>query len=173
MDHPNGQIKIKVDKQIIAEKSVIKLLGVNISNDLSWGNHTRKLIGTLRHCYRSFSRSCKILTTDTRKLLYNSAIASRLNYGDIIWDRCNIDSVNKLQTIQNRCARKINGTMPGSHAVPQIRQLGWLTLELKRRLHKCVMMHELLLGRGPDILIRELKPWTERHQRTTRGAAND
>lgn len=112
---------------------------VTISNDLSWDNHTRKLIGTLRHCYRSFSRSCKVLTIDSRKLLYNSAIASRLNYGDIIWDRCAIDSINKLQTIQNRCARRINNSMPGTQALPQIRQLGWLTVVEKRKLYKCVM----------------------------------
>ena len=167
------QIKIKVDNQILLEKEVVKILGINISNDLSWENHTRKLIGTMRHYYRSFSRSCKVLTKDSKRLLYNSAIASRLNYGDIVWDRCGVDSVNKLQTVQNRCARRINEAMPWSHALPHIRSLGWITLDMKRKLHKCVMLHELLYERGPEILIDELKPYTNRHARTTRRAANE
>ena len=44
---------------------------------------------------------------------------------------------------------------------------------MKRKLHKCVMLHELLHERGPEMLIDELEPYTKRHSRTTRRAANE
>ena len=125
-------------------------------NDLSWDSHTNKLIGSLRHCYRSFSRSCKWLTVDSRKLLYNAAIASRINYCDAIWDKCKQDTVKKLQTIQNRCARRILEASPGASAGPLLRELGWLTLQEKRKLHKCVLVHGLMQGKGPHALCSEL-----------------
>ena len=166
-------IKIQVNKQLIPEKDAITILGVTIGNDLSWDMHTAKLIGNLKHRFRSFSRSCKLLTIDSRKLLYNAAIASRLNYCDVIWDKCKQSSINKLQTIQNRCARKIMDSPPGASALPVIRDLGWLMLAEKRKLHKCVLLHELLLGNGPQILVEELHPWTNRHSRVTRGTMGE
>ena len=80
--------------------------------------------------------------------------------------------MNKLQTLQNRCARRILGCPPEATAFPLIRRLGWLTLEEKRNLHRCVLLHELLLERGPQVLIDDLRPWTMEHSRTTRGTTN-
>ena len=168
-----ADIKIKVNKQIITEKENIKILGVTISNDLSWEQHLTSQIGNLGHRFRSFSRACSMLTMDTKKLLYNSSIASRLGYCDIIWDKCNQSSIKKLQTLQNRCARRMLGCQPGTTAFPLIRKLGWLTLNEKRMLHKCVLLHSLLQGRGPQILIDDLGPWTSRHTRATRGTASE
>ena len=171
--HRFNGIKIQVNKQLIIEKEHIKILGVTISNDLSWEQHTLSLVGELRHRYRSFNRSCNLLTHDAKMLLYNACIASRLNYCDFIWHKCHQASASKLQTIQNRCARRILGSSPESSALPLIRELGWLTLAEKRNLHKCVMLHELLLGRGPQILIEGVRPWTNTHTRTTRATSDE
>ena len=166
-------VKVKVGNKLLTEKTEIKILGVTIGNDLSWESHTSKLIGGLRHRYRSFSRSCKYLNKDSRKLLYNASIASRMNYCDIIWDICNKDSSNKLQSIQNRCARRISDSSPGTSALPLLRELGWLTLEEKRKLHKCVLMHRLLNGKGPVMLCEEISSWRNCGVKSTRGVTND
>ena len=171
--HRFNDIKIQVNKQVISEKEHIKILGVTISNDLSWEQHTLSLVGELRYRYKSFNRSCGLLTHDAKLLLYNACIASRLNYCDFIWHKCNQASASKLQTIQNRCARRILGSPPESTALPLIRQLGWLTLTEKRNLHKCVLLHELLLGNKPNILVEGLTPWTSTHSRTTRGTSDE
>ena len=38
-----AQIKIQVDKQLITEKEHIKILGVTLTNSLSWEKHTNNL----------------------------------------------------------------------------------------------------------------------------------
>ena len=167
------QIKISVAGKQIKEKEEVKILGVTIKNDLTWDTHTGKLIKGLRFCFRSFSRSCRMLTRDTRKLLYNSAIASRMNYCDTVWDCCSVNSRNKMQTIQNRCARRILNHLPGTTAPPLINELGWISLDRKRKMHKCVLLHRLINGRGPSTLIQKLTPFTEGNRtRTTRSVEN-
>merc|ERR1711867_60148 len=50
-------IKLKVGGIVLQEKEKIKILGVTISNNLSWEAHTSNLIRNVKYCYRSFSRS--------------------------------------------------------------------------------------------------------------------
>ena len=102
--------------------------------------------------YRGYSRSCKYLNQAGRKLLYNSAVASRVSYCDQVWDKCGSRNGKRLQTIQNRCVRRITGSRPGSNAAVQIKSLGWLNLETKRKLHKCVLLKKIINEGGPDAL---------------------
>ena len=113
-----------------------------------------------------------MLTIETRRMLYNAAIASRMGYCDMIWDACGVQNKNKLQTVQNRCARRILNKLPGTSSAPLLKELGWIPLEVKRRLHKCVMLHKLLNGRGPEVLINMLNPLLARTNINTRGAAD-
>ena len=106
-------------------------------------------------------------------MLYNAVIASRMNYCDMIWDKCSTSSRNKLQTIQNRCARTILGSRPGTSAPPLLRQLGWITLEDKRKLHKCVLMHRLLHGQGPEVLLDRLCRYINTNGIPTRSATSN
>ena len=116
---------------------------------------------------------CKMLTVESRKLLYNASVASRLNYCDVIWDMCNVNSSNKIQTIQNRCARRILDAAPGTSARPLIHELGWLTLNKKRKLHKCVLFYDLLQGKGPQLLCDGLSAYKRQGPQQTRGTANE
>ena len=98
-----------------------------------------------------------------------------MNYCDMIWDKCrpSSSSRNKLQTIQNRCARTILGSRPGTSAPPLLRQLGWITLEDKRKLHKCVLMHRLLHGNGPKVLLDRLSRYINTNEIPTRSATSN
>ena len=170
--HYFQNIKVKVGGRIVEEQLKIKILGVTMCNDLSWDAHTSNLINSLKYTYRSFSRSCKLLTLDSRKLLYNAAIASKLNYCDTIWDTCSVGNVNRLQTIQNRCARVILGRPPGTSAAPLLQELGWLNLAYKRKLHKCVLLYKLLKGEGPQVLLEMLETIKNDATKVTRGTIN-
>ena len=167
------QIKIKVGGKLIIEKEKMKILGVTMSNDLRWDAHANNIINGLKHSYRGFSRACKMLPLDSRRLLYNSAIASRLNYCDAVWDNCSVYNRNRLQTIQNRCARRILNCRPGTHAPPLLKELGWLPLAQKRKLHKCVLLFKLLKGEGPDVLCEKANTMKMPTAVTTRASANN
>ena len=139
---------------------------------MTWDSHTSRLINGIKYCCRAFNRSCKFLNIDTRKLLYNAVIASRFNYCDAIWDCCSVRNKQRLQTIQNKCARHILDRLPGTSAAPLLQELGWINLEKKRKLHKCVLLHRLLQNRGPNPLIDMLNPYMPTSTAGTRGAGN-
>ena len=167
-------IKIAVNGSKIEEKEHINILGVTLTNNLSWDIHTRNVTNNLKFYYRSYSRSCRMLTTDTRRLLYNAAIASRMGYCDAVWDCCSVRARNRLQTIQNRCARRILDQLPGTSSAPLLRRLGWIRLEHKRKLHKCVLLHKIINGRGPGAMtemLSSLRP--EDRSVCTRGVSNE
>ena len=167
-------IRIAIRGETIQEKESIKILGVTLTNDLKWDVHTRSVINNLKYFYRSFSRSCRLLTTETRRLLYNSAIASRIGYCDMVWDCCSVQSRKKLQSVQNRCARRILNRLPGTPSAPLLDDLGWISLEMKRKVHKCVMLHKMINGKGPKELIDMLSPLRQRESNiNTRGVVND
>ena len=134
--------------------------------------HMSKLLHNVKFYFRGFARSCRLLTEDSRKLLYNAAIASRLNYCDAVWDGCSSEFRDKLQTVQNRCARRILNRLPGTSAAPLLRKLGWMSLADKRTLHKCVLLHRILLGNGPEALKRLLTIYSREVQKTTRSVTN-
>ena len=150
--HHFNSIKISLQNKLINCKEEIKILGIHISKHLKWDSHTSHLIRNLKFVYRGYSRSCRYLSQASRKLLYNSAIGSRVSYCDQVWDKCGSRNKKRLQTVQNRCVRRITGSKPGSNAIAQIKSLGWLNLETKRRLHKCVLLKKIIQDGGPDAL---------------------
>ena len=77
------------------------------------------------------------MNTDTKKILYNSTVASQMNYGDIIWNNCSKQLKDNLQAIQNSAAKRILPTTksPGNN---RMNELKWVTLEEKRQIHQAV-----------------------------------
>ena len=146
------QVKVAVQGKLLERRTAVKILGVHITEHLKWDVHTSYLIKNLNYVYRGFSRSCRLLKEDTKKLLYNATVASRLNYSDAVWDICGARNKRRLQTIQNRCVRRITGSRPGTSAAPLIKSMGWLDLEAKRKLHKCVLLKKIVDENGPRAL---------------------
>ena len=79
----------------------LKVLGVHIDHNMKWDHHItclrKKTIGIVRHLHRTN----KILPTKTKLKLYDSLVASHLNYADVIWSGCNQANKQKLQGVQN------------------------------------------------------------------------
>ena len=100
-------VNIFIGGRRIKEENEIKMLGVTFDAGLTFATHLRELIRNVKYCLRAFTRATKYIGHDTAKILYNSVIASRLNYGDAIWSPPGVTMQRKLQVIQNIAARKI------------------------------------------------------------------
>ena len=89
-------------------------------------------------------------------MVYNSSIASRLNYADCVWNQCNVQEAKRLQSVQNMAIRRILNARPLDSARPLIYSLGLLPLEEKRQLRSLVLFHKLVNGEGPKALVNML-----------------
>ena len=138
--------------------------------NLKWSKHINNIIKNCKYHLRAYYRSIKLLDYDERRLLYNTCIASRLSYADVIWTRCNNAHMQKLQTIQNMAARAIVGSKRLEHAPPILKNLNWITLKEKRKLHELVLFHKIYTGKGTPDQTNMLENYKRRQDINTRGA---
>ncbi len=71
-----------------------KLLGVHISNNLSWENHINSVLSKVNRNIPLLRRIKSYLTIDVRKMFFNANILPHLDYCTIIWG--NSLHINKL-----------------------------------------------------------------------------
>ena len=135
----------------------IKILGVYIDSSMSWNTHISKLrnktIGIVKHLHRIN----KLLPLKTKLTLYDSLVASHLNYADVIWSGCNLENKQKLQTVQNFALKSILGKKKSDSATEALKTLKYLDLEEKRKIHEAVFTHKILKGTMPKNLTEEYK----------------
>ena len=151
-----ANMNVFIQGQHVKRETAIKILGINISEDLKWNKHVKSMLQSLRYQYRAFSRSVKHFDRDTRILVYNSTIASRMNYGDSVWSQCNVKEKRLLQSVQNMAVRRIANAGPLDSARPIIATLGLLPLEEKRLLRSLVLFYKLANSEGPRTLTTTL-----------------
>ena len=85
-----------------------------------------KVIGLIRRLYKDLSRN-SLLT------IYKSNVRPHLDYGDIIYDRPNIDSfTKKLESVQYNAALAITGVIRGTSRDRIYQELGLESLSDRR-----------------------------------------
>ena len=116
----------------------LKILGVYIDCNLKWDQHITKLrkktIGIIKHLHRVN----KLLPVETKLKLYDSLVASHLNYADLIWSGCNQGDKQKLQSVQNFALKSILDMKRSDSATQALQTLKYLNLEEKRKIHEAV-----------------------------------
>ncbi len=82
-----------------------------------------------------------ILPIDTLKLLYNAIVPSpHFDFADTVYDAASETNKSRLQRLQTRAAVLISGIGPRVSRNPVFKELGWLSLENRRIMHKCTMV---------------------------------
>ena len=154
----------------------LKILGVFIDKNMSWSTHVTKLrnktIGIVKHLHRIN----KLLPMKTKLQLYDSLVASHLNYADIIYSGCSQADKLKLQTVQNFALKSIIGMKKSDSSTEALKTLKYLNLEEKRRIHEAVFTYKIIEGEGkmPQNLTAEYSHLQAcpNHRAATKGTLN-
>ena len=163
-----ADVNVFIGGKTITQENEIKILGVTVDKNLTFTTHVKNLKKNLKYCLRAFTRAVRYIHQDTAKILYNSAIASRLNYCDVVWSPEGTTLQHSIQVIQNMAARRILGVNSRHSSKPLLQELGWIDLKNKRDLHKLVLFKKILKERNPTSLIEELETYRRRNERTSR-----
>ena len=147
----NGKdIELEVSQQL-------KILGVYVDSNLKWDYQVTKLrqktIGIVKHLHRVN----KLLPLKTKLKLYDSLVASHLNYADVIWSGCNQANKQKLQGVQNFALKSILGWKKSDSASQARQTLQYLNLEEKRNIHEAVFTHKAMSGKMPDTILDDYR----------------
>jgi hypothetical protein len=122
-----------------------KYLGVIIDGKLTWNQHVdstcRKANGTLAFLRRNI-KSCP---RSVRNQAYTTLVRPILEYAGVVWDPHTQRNIAKLEAVQRRAARFAVGDYGQTSSVTgMLDELGWPTLEQRRKEAKLVMLYRVV-----------------------------
>lgn len=144
------------------------LLGVELSDDLSWSTHidhvtskANKMLGLLR-------RNLYHCNTKTKDIAYKALIRPKLEYCSAIWDPHQKINQDKLEKVQNRAARFVMQDYKRDSSVTQmLNKLKWETLKNRRTKSRLITMYKETHGLIPSNIASNLQTLDcRKHHRT-------
>ena len=148
-DELTKNLAVTMDGKIIRQSSVIKVLGVLFSEDLTFSSHIhgdggdeKGLISSLSGILGSMKRFSKFPAA-AKKMFLTSTFNSKLYYGIETYGALPNTSIRQLQCIQNRAAFL---ALPNRNlsAAERISALGWLQVSLMIEKASLCLLHKLL-----------------------------
>lgn len=167
-----NNLEFRIGRDIIPFKDHTKNLGLILDYKLRFKEHITQL---LKKCYTSLKIIYSLrsyLTYDIKKMLCDSLILSQFNYCDSVYGPC-LDSVDirRIQKVQNSCLRLIFGIKRGKRITHKLKDIGWLNMYDRRKLHMSCFFYKILKQKQPTYLYNKIKFRTDIHNRNIRKKA--
>ena len=83
-----------------------------------------------------------------------------MDYGNALLCNTSGKNINRLQKLQNSCARLITFTPRTEHITPTLQQLHWLPIDKRLQFKILVHTYRCLNGSAPSYMKDMLKPYT-------------
>ena len=93
------------------------------------------------------------ILSHTLKMLYNRIVTQHFHYPDIIWNTCVENDKGKIQHLQKRCAKIINGARYESSATEALAISNWDSVKDRVQYHESLItVHKIMNGLTPSSL---------------------
>ena len=136
--------KLFFDDQPIPVNSSHKHLGISLSNDLKFKTHINDIIKKINRAMGPIYPVAKHIPRDILHQIYLTYIRPYFDYCDTIYDGLiTKGDALRLERLQNRAARLITGTMLRTPTDKLRQELGWPSLENRRKIHKLLLYHRI------------------------------
>ena len=104
----NCKQRLKINNTIIESNTSVKLLGVEIDNNLNFNDHISSLCKSASNKLNAISRMHKYIGKKEKQTLINTFVYSNFNYCPLVWHFSSSKSLKKIERIQERCLRIIH-----------------------------------------------------------------
>ena len=142
--------QLKLGDSLINRVSTTKFLGVWLDDQLNWKTHLNKLLSKLKCGLGMLQCSKELLSYKAKKLLYYGQVHSHLCYGLGVWGpMLSSGQITQLCTIQRKCVRMIDSSVPTSEA---FKKLQILTVSDMINLEQGKLGYKLCNGLLPSVL---------------------
>ena len=165
--HDGQTLTVHIDDNVIPQANCTKFLGIWIDDQLTWREHTNKLLLKLNANLNLLKVGRNHLTQHALRVIYFAQIQSNLSYSIGVWgSSISKEAITKLQKIQTTCLKTMNGAkwMEGKDET----QL--LTVEQLINLELCKIWHKKTLGLLPSNLDQTMS--TDQHNRNLNKSHN-
>lgn len=134
------------------QQNAVNNLGILIDSNLEWSSYVSNITKKVHRSLHMLNRCRKFLPIKIKKQLVTSLIMPYFDYGDTIYNSCNIGSSGRLHKVMNEAVRFIYNSPKRNHITPLYRALNWLNLEQRRNYHLMIVVHKILYGWAPNYL---------------------
>ena len=142
-----------IDSDQILLSSKAKNLGVYFDSKLSMTPHISHLAQIMLLELRRIKQIRSFLNEGAVKTLVSSFILSRLDYCNSLLYGLPMDTLKRLQLIQNNAARLILKKRKRDHLTPMFRHLHWLPVQTRIKYKIAVLCFKCVHGYAPNYLV--------------------
>ena len=140
----------------------VRLLGVNLSKDLSWVAHLetgkeKNLLPALRKQLGRLKYLAPELSKASRKIIAQGTIISRILYAIPVWGGLTAIYSRKLQVLQNNVARVITGLGKRTSMSTLMREMNWLSIKEMIEMQTTIMVWKVVRTGKPEYLAEKMK----------------
>ena len=109
----------------------------------------------------------KYLTRESTEKIIHALVSSRLDYCNSLFLGLPSNQLNKLQRVQNACARLVCNSPRFSHCSPLLKELHWLPVKQRIIFKTLLIIFKAIHGKSPVYIqqLLELKSSTQMHYR--------
>ena len=158
--HRDFGLSLNTGSEIIVPQSEETLLGVSLSNCLSWHKHIRdsnqSLISKLTSRVNALSKISLYTSFLTRKMVANGIIMSYLTYLIPLYGGCPDYLLMALQSLQNRAARIVTKSSWFTPSSTMLSQIGWLNVKQMITYHSLVLIFKAKHDKRPSYLYNHI-----------------
>ncbi len=128
--------QIHINNEPLRQVSVAKYLGMYIDESLHWDHHIDTLVKKISSKI-GILRSLRNILNWYPQAHVQCHCPPPLRFFWCLYDAASETNKSRLQRLQTRAARLISGTGSRDSRNPVFKELGWLSLENGRLVHKC------------------------------------
>jgi hypothetical protein len=149
-----ANINIKLDGSNIDFKNSAKNLGVVLDHKLRFKEHISSKLKIGYLALKMIYSHRHYLSQATKKMLCEALVLSPLNYCDSIYGPClDVLDTRRTQKLQNSCMSLIFGIRRREHISHKLKELKWLNMYNRRKLHATCFFYKVLKFKTPPYLL--------------------
>ncbi|KXJ12154.1 Arachidonate 5-lipoxygenase [Exaiptasia diaphana] len=140
---------ISFGSEIIHPSSCVRNIGVLFDSSLSLANHIKMTCKSSFYHLRNISRIRKFLSVKSTEILVHSFISSKLDNCNSLLYGLPKYLIDRLQAVQNACARLVMLSKKHDHITPLLINLHWLPVSARIKFKILLLTFKALHGLAP------------------------
>ena len=142
---------------MLQETNSHKHLGLMLSSSCNWSDRIKN-ISVKAWTRLNLLRALKFrVSRKSLERMYMAYVLSLLEYCDSVWDNCPTETKRQLDIIHIEAARIITGATKLCSVSKLLTDLGWETLQNRRKKHRLIILFKILHGLTP-VYLNDLLP---------------
>lgn len=152
------KFRLEVNAEAINHASTVNNLGLIMDEDLRFTKHISNCLKKAYLGLRTIYHHRQFLNKNNKIKLCEALVLSHLNYCDVVYGSSIYSSdVGRIQKLQNGCLRLIFGIRKYEHISHTFRDINWLNMLNRRRLHAATLFFKVLSHKAPQYLYKRIK----------------